>query len=201
MSYSKIDTWSSSFLQTAILSLAMRRCRPIIPLSTVRMAFASWQATLERKLCKKVALVNSYSDRIQMKQARRTLQTHSLTKPNSNWKFSFTKKEVKYAHFPPFFPLDVFHSSSLFWHDVIVTWLVSQVFDVFEPSNVEHFSSRPIYHPPNPKFFSWETIANSFVSLLSRKKFVLVPFGHCAHQEREKSSGAFLSLPQGHYSQ
>ena len=99
-----VQTWSSSFLQTAILSLAMRRCRPIIRLSTVRMAFASWQATLERKLCKKVALVNSYSDRIQMKQARRTLQTHSLTKPNSNWKFSFTKKEVKYAHFPPFFP-------------------------------------------------------------------------------------------------
>ena len=29
------------FLQTAILSLAMRRCRPVIPLSTVRMAFAS----------------------------------------------------------------------------------------------------------------------------------------------------------------
>ena len=98
----------------------MRRCHPVIPLSTVPMAFASWQAIHERKLCKKVALVNSYLDRIQMKPGRRTLLTHSLTKPNSSWKFSFTKKEV---HIFPY--LVILHSSSLFWHDVIVTGIAS----------------------------------------------------------------------------
>ena len=131
-----------------------------------------------------------------MKQARRTLQTHSLTKPNSNWKFSFTKKEVPYiCTISPLFSRMLFSIHHRYF-DKLSLYLVSQVFDVFEPSNVEHFSLRPIYHPPNPNFFSW-----FIVFLLSRKKFVLVPFGHCAHQEREKSSGAFLSLPQGHYSQ
>ena len=82
------------FLQTAISSLAMRRCLPVTLSSTVPTVFASWQAIHERRLCKKAALVNSYMDRIRMKPEKRTLQTRFLTKPNSSWRFNCTKKEV-----------------------------------------------------------------------------------------------------------
>lgn len=198
MSYSKIDTWSSSFFADSNFVLGNAQVPPSYPIVYCSDGFCELtgypRAQIMQKGCACKFLFGPDTD----EAGKEDIADSLFDKTELKLEIQLYKKGgTLHMHISPLFSLHVvFHSSSLFWQVVIVSGIAS-IWRIWAEQRRTFFIKANLSsNPPNPNFFSW-----FIVFLLSRKKFVLVPFGHCAHQEREKSSGAFLSLPQGHYSQ